>query len=189
MIDQAGFWQSDLLRRAQELQRRRHQKVWRDQSLGRLEQLVMVGFYCVRKLIESRKLSSQLLADTIRLDAFKPRSKSVTLLNWHRLHELYDFEQVNVTNISLVDLCHQFVHSYVFCPVFSTRGALSGILIASDRQKRKGLLHVRIKVIAGLFQRVGEDDTNHMVMTLNAKTGDYDVVRTVSAGRLTSGCS
>lgn len=86
---------------------------------------------------------------------------------------------MNTAPLSLLDACHQFVHSYVFVPAFDERDRLSGVLVASDRQRRKGLLHMPLVDIIRLFERVGRDDASQVTMILNPKTGDYDVQRRV----------
>ena len=50
----------------------------------------MVGFYSIRKLIEARKLSDDLIARQIRVTQFPSIEPArVTLLNWHKLDKHY----------------------------------------------------------------------------------------------------
>jgi hypothetical protein len=177
VIDAAEFWQADLLRRARELRRRLKQRVWREASLARLEQLLMVGFYSVRKLLEAKKLSSDVVTCRIACDAYPSTGRRMTRLNWHRLSGFYDFERPAKVSIGVLDLCHEIVHSYVYCPMYDEAGLLSGILAASDRHKARRLLRVQIADVIALFERAGNDDPDTTIMSLNPKTGDYDIVR------------
>ena len=56
MIYEYRYWKDALLKAASDLRRRRKQTRWVDASFARLEQRVMLGFYGVRKLRDSRKI-------------------------------------------------------------------------------------------------------------------------------------
>ena len=65
MIWESAYWKDDLLRAACILKEKRHQKLWRESSMARVEKTVMTGFHIIRKLIEARKLSDALMHQTI----------------------------------------------------------------------------------------------------------------------------
>ena len=175
MIWESSFWKADLLRRARELRRRGHQRRWQDASLARLEQLTMMGFYGVRKLLEAKKLSLSVASHTVRLHAYPPTGKPVTLRNWHKLDLLYRFQERQLVSLGLRELCHQFVHSYVFCPWFGRVMNLRGFLLASDRQRCKALLEVTAHEVVRIFELVGRDYVVHERWEFNSKVNDYDV--------------
>ncbi len=175
MIWESAFWKDDLLRRARELRKRKAQRRWREESCARLEQLTMMGFYGVRKLIEAKKLSCATANRRVRLQSFRPTGKPVTLLSWHKLDLAYHLDRPEKSTMSLLELCNQFIHSYVFCPSFGEGAELAGFLFASDRQKRRGLLSVGIDQVIDVFELAGRDYPADGRWTLNPRTGDYDV--------------
>jgi hypothetical protein len=175
MIWQSEFWKDDLLRRAKCLRQKIQQRRWPDAAFGRLEQLLMVGFYSIRKLAEAKVLSDSTVGTPITLRLFPPRGKRVTRMNWHRIEELYRLDAGSRAHSNLVELCHQFVHSYVFVPSFNEKGKLEGVFFASDRARNAGLRHLQIAPIARLFERAGSDYPNEVRMTFDARAGDYVV--------------
>ncbi|TWT39091.1 hypothetical protein [Blastopirellula retiformator] len=176
MIWESRYWKDDLLRKAEDLRKRRSQRRWPESSLARLEQSLMLGFYGVRKLHEAAKLSTNTMSRSVALVVYPWLGRNVTKLNWHNLERLYDFESGNVEDHDLLFLCHQFVHSFVFMAAFDENHRLDGILLASDRQRHKALLQVPIELIANLFQMVGEDHTVESNWCLNSKGNDFDIV-------------
>ena len=175
MIWESVFWKDDLLRRARELRRRKKQRRWPEASLACLEQLTMVGFYSVRKLIEAHKLSCTTVRREIPIHRYPPTGKPVTLLNWHKLEALYDLDRREPSSLALPLLCHQFVHSYVFTSIFGRVDNLKGFLLASDRQRTRALLEVDVDEVIRTFELVGRDYPADGRWILNPKTGDYDV--------------
>jgi len=53
-------------------------------------------------------------------------------------------------------LCDQFVHSYIFEPLFLEDG-LDGIFVTSDRERARYLYFLSIDTIIFLFEAVGKD--------------------------------
>ena len=90
MIWESYYWKQDLLRQAKNLIRRKSQHRWPEASLAKIEQMVMLGFYSVRKLIEASKISNDLIESPVSIIMYPSKNKSVTLLNWHKLDQLYD---------------------------------------------------------------------------------------------------
>lgn len=176
MIWESRFWKDDLLRKAADLRKRKTQRRWAETSLEKLEQLMMLGFYGVRKLHEAAKLSSATMATQIPLIAYPWIGKNVTKLNWHNLDILYDFDAATTEDHDLLFLCHQFVHSFVFMASFDDDDRLDGILFASDRQRHVALLRVSIDQIVSVFEDVGQDYPSTSAYSLNPKTGDYNFV-------------
>ncbi|EMI15904.1 hypothetical protein RMSM_07174 [Rhodopirellula maiorica SM1] len=176
MIWESHFWKDDLLKQAIELRKRKTQTRWPESSFAKLERVLMLGFYSVRKLHESNKLSTSTMTQAIPLVEYPTTGKEITLLNWHHFHELYDFDEATTVDRDVLFVCHQFVHSFVFSPVFDDNDRLDGVMFASDRQRHTSLLQISIDQIIRLFDEVGNDYPSSATYKLNSKTGDYDVV-------------
>lgn len=127
MIWESSYWKNDLLRRAKMLRVRTRQERWPESSSAKVEQLLMTGFYAVRKLIEAKKLTDALVAKRILVWEFPAAGKPVHLCNWHHIDRLYDLEKSKKTQIDVLDLCHQFVHSYIFLLSFDNKRRLNGV--------------------------------------------------------------
>jgi hypothetical protein len=135
----------------------------------------MMGFYAIRKLIEATKLTNKLTDTPISVRLHRSRGKPVTRLNNHRVDELYDLDRFEQTNLLLKNLCHQFIHSYIFVPVLDESGGLSEIWIASDHQRSKALIAIRVRTIMSVFEKVSNDEVHSMHSTFDDSLGDYRI--------------
>ena len=97
-------------------------------------------------------------------------------MNKDRLGKLYDFGKRKQQTISLAALCNQVVHSYIFTLLFDEDGYLTGILVASDRQRLKGLLEISIGRIIDIFETIGKDDVKSASMFFDERKGDYTYI-------------
>lgn len=165
MIWESRYWKDDLLKASLDLRRRRKQKRWVDASFARLEQRIMLGFYGVRKLRDSRKISDRLRHRSVPLDEFVATGKSIDLLNRIDIDDLYRMDTPQATEKSLEFVCNQIIHSYVFTPGFNEEGFLEDLFFASDRQKDLGVFRIKIDEIVSVFEEVGNNDPSYMRMT------------------------
>ncbi len=177
MIWESHYWKRELLKIANDLSRRSEQKRWPEISLVRVEQNIMLGFYVVRKLVEARKVSNKTATQIIRVPAHRWKgTKSVTLMNWHKIDQLYDQTKTRHRKLRVSFIYNQFIHSYVFILCFkdNCRG-LDGVFVSSDNERHKFIYFVTIAQIIKLFKQVGEDYPNDVQMIYNPKKRDYDV--------------
>lgn len=136
-----------------------------------------MGFYAIRKLIEAKKLTDALVAKQIPVWEFPATGKSVHLYNWHHIDRLYELEKSKKTQIDVLYLCHQFVHSYIFLLSLDDKRRLNGVFLSSDRKRTSCLYHVEITAVIELFGAVGRNYPYKASSTWDGKTGDY-VVKT-----------
>lgn len=183
MIWESSYWKDGLLKLARDLKRRTmHQKCWPEASLAHLEQSLMVGFYSIRKLMEARKLSESTTSRRFVVKAYRCKGKPVTFLNWHHLDALYDLENPENRDLDLKALCNQFIHSYVFSPVFSDDNRLQSILVTSDHQRSRVLYEVSIEQLISLFELAGADYPNHISWHYDPIKRDYIVHASTEQG-------
>lgn len=175
MISESAYWKTDLLRQSLLLRKRLAQKRWPDTSFAKCEQTIMMGFYTIRKLIEAKKLTDVLTGISFAVRLYSSKGKPVTLMNNHKVHELYDLNEPEKQKLSLIELCHQFIHSYIFMLVFDESGRLSAIWIASDHQRSKALFEIEVKTVIGIFEKVGHDEVGSTRATFDASIGDYRI--------------
>jgi hypothetical protein len=176
VIWESSYWKNDLGKQAAWLRKRLSQKRWVEASFARLEQVVMLGFYSIRKLVEARKLSDTTVAHTVALTAYPASGRPVTLLNWHKIDELFAMDAGQPITRDVRFLCNQFIHSYVFLPVFGDKGTIANIVVASDRERNQTVYEVALSQIIGLFELVAADYPNEVRIQFNADKQDYDVV-------------
>ena len=141
MIWESWPWKRELQRTASELRRRRTQQRWPEASLVKIERMVFIAAYSVRKLLEAHKLSDEAEEMKIHVTLFPPTGDTVDSLNWHRLDELYRLDTPRHEEVSLRDFCNYFIHSFLF--VVDASDDFRGAYVTSDRSRRRGLFILR----------------------------------------------
>jgi hypothetical protein len=175
MIWEPSYWKHDLLKLAGSLRKRMNQKRWGDASHARFEQTLMLGFYSIRKLIEAKRLSNAIEDQQISVIAYPSLGTPVTRMNWHKFDRLYDQDAGAAQDKSVIFICNQFIHSYVFIGVFNEDRRLSHVIVASEFKRNSFAYEIDLNRVIMLFESVGTDDPNEVRFTLNPKTHDYDV--------------
>jgi hypothetical protein len=175
MIWESSYWKDDLLRQAKILRARINQKRWPQTSFAKVEQCLMSSFYAVRKLFDAKKLSETVISRSFRVTTFPSTGKPVHHLNSHHLERLYDFSKATQAHIGVLDLCNQFVHSYVFQLTFAEDGGLDGVFVTSDHKRGSHLYLVNIRQVISLFERIGQDYPAAATYSYDRKTGDYRI--------------
>jgi len=176
VIWESGPWKEELLRIADRLHRKTEQRRWTDRTDANLEKDVFVACYAIRKLMESHKLSKSVLSCQVACVIVPRRQdKRVSHYNWHKLHELYDFGGQSDAVLSLRNLCNQFIHSYIFCPVFSERSLLDAVAVASDRKRRDCIYVIRVDSLIDVLRAVGSDDPDEQRAVWDDRLGDYSI--------------
>lgn len=102
--------------------------------------------------------------------------KMVDYFNAHRVEELFDLDTIHHEDRDLAFLCNQFIHSYVFVPVYHEAGALAGVYVSSDRSRHEKLYFVEISQVVHAFRTVGKDYPSEQHLRRNAKTDQWEEV-------------
>ena len=173
MIDESHYWKQPLISAATWMKRLRISSSGQGRSLVRLEREIFVGFYAIRKLLDTMKVTDATKAFTFELKC-SPCVKRVDYMNCHRIDELYDLHSDSVENRDLTFLCNQFIHSYVFSPVFDQDSRVAGFYVSSDRARQKKVYFVELAQVLTAFRLVGRDAPRTFAMTRNETTGQFE---------------
>ncbi|HAS8362652.1 TPA: hypothetical protein I7715_22135, partial [Vibrio vulnificus] len=157
MINVSKYWKDDLLKLAEKLTLRLVQKRWGEKNIYTLEKDIFLGFYSVRKLIESRKIS----------DSVKNQNYKVRKINFSGDPDKIipssvdsDYDLVSSTEIhtlNTMQICNQFIHSYYFVPFFPTGTSPVGFFVCSDFDKKNCIYFITIFDVVEIFKTVGEN--------------------------------
>lgn len=176
MIWESYVWKDDLLKRGRKLEKRRTQARWSDHSLALAEQEIMIGYFSIRKLIESDKVSDVIAQQDLPVEIVPATGKKkTTKLNHRQIDRLFDFERSRKGNRKLKFVCDQVIHSLVFMLLMEEESnGLVSFMVASDWKKNDQAIIVPIDTTVTVFRQIGENYPNNITMTRNSK-GDYDV--------------
>jgi hypothetical protein len=164
---------------AASLRKRVNQKRWTEPSLCRCEQLIMVGFFYVRKLIDSKKLSRDFADRQIKLTAYPSTGKHVHFMNVHHdLDEFFDMDTHFHKSLKIEQIANQVIHSYMFYLVMEETGPLRSIFVTSDLVRDRELLEVLLSDVIKIFELAGKgEDDRGITLRYDDKRQDY-IMRT-----------
>lgn len=154
MIHESSYWKNDLLKLARTLERRIIQTRWSDKNLFVVEKEIFLGFYAIRKLIESKKISDSITQRKHKLQEF-PYSGDPNSIVTHMRDTEYDLASGKTSYLTTVELCNQFIHSHHFLPFLPDGKHLVGFFFCSDRKRTSGIYLVTIFDIVELYRVVG----------------------------------
>ena len=157
MTTQSHPWKELLLRHAESLERLGDPHRWSEASSVKLEETVVLGFYAVRRLVNSFLLSDALVHRPVSMIAFPARRRDSLMLGDERLEDLYDLGAGKPVSHDLVFTCHQVTHNCVFTPWFDPPRTLKGVYVTSDHQRKVALYAMTAETLQALFRQVGGD--------------------------------
>ena len=171
MIWESSYWKEPLLESASRLAEYSKSKDLDEAELVQIEKDMFIGFYAIRKLMDTVKIKDSTRELKVQL-SWSPNLKQVDLLNSHRIDELYDLEKAGNETRTLKFLCDQLVHSYIFMPVENEQGGISGFYFTSDRDRERKLFYITSQVVIGIFTLVGNDYPSKSEIIRDQETGE-----------------
>ena len=149
MISSKELWKKELLVIAHSLLRRLAQTKWSDKSIYRLEKELFVGFFSVRKLIESKAISANVTSKKFSLMHFPAWKQSATS---NRNHLLYNqTPEQRKYHLTIRQISNLFIHSYHVLP-FGGNGMLCGFFVTSEFERKNGIFLILIFDIVTIFR-------------------------------------
>lgn len=113
MIWESSDWKQPLLKSAKWLRSVKFSDRTQERTFVRIEKELFIGFYSIRKLLETLKISDSTKKLTFEVEWYSNK-EPVHDLNWHHLDRLYDLSSRHLETRDMGFLCNQFIHSYVF---------------------------------------------------------------------------
>jgi hypothetical protein len=164
VIDDSIPWKEELAKVADRLDAKTKQKRWTDRTAYLIERDFMVSAYAMRKLIDAFKVSDALRLRQISVERFEPTSRPISYLGLH-IEKSYDIEHGRRQTLSVMNLCHQIVHSFVFVlSCDESTGLLDGVYVTSDYDKDKYLFFIRATDFITLCHDIGAEDVDSKSM-------------------------
>ena len=176
MIWDSSHWKDGLIRTATRLDEIAVRRRPSEKLLVELEQAVFLAAYGMRKLMDAQKISTEHERRPVSVRAYPAKGKPVTLKNWHRIDDLYDFASSRDTTLCLRDFCNQLIHSYVFIPLTTSKtGPVKAVLFSSDRQRNVEVYEIPLATLADVLRAVGADYPACSEFTFDSNMGDYRI--------------
>jgi hypothetical protein len=175
MIWESSDWKKPLLKLSKQIHKWK-EKSLSDKDLVDIEKTILIAFYSIRKLVDARKLSNTTQEMKINIFSY-PNVKNVTLMNWHKIDELYNLEEENPKQCDLSFIYNQLIHSYVFMIDDNPKGGFNGIFFSSDSQRNKKVFKISADELIRILDTVGNDYSSSSRLEFNEVKQDYDVFK------------
>lgn len=151
------YWRNDLKKRAEKLRCKEEQKQWGEDSLCILEQVVVLGFYSIRRLELSGLCPPEKLRKKYKLTEFKCTLSSPNLAHSPK-EECYDFKHPKNIEKEVSFIEHQLSQSCFFESHFNRQNQPDSCFFTSDHQKSKALYQIKLQDIIDIFESISELD-------------------------------
>lgn len=174
MIHESYYWKQPLLRSALWLEKALINDESSERVLARAEREIFIGFYAVRKLLETFTLSTTTKSLTYDLTFFSAQTNATPdYFNRDNLEKHYNFNTEALQTLDIEFVCNQVIHSFIFIFVLSESGHIDGVYLSSDRMRKSKLYFLPITTISQLFRTVGRDYPTEQHLTRNRETGQW----------------
>jgi hypothetical protein len=173
---ESRYWKEVLLDNAKKLRLlQKSSPRWTERFICGTERDLSVSFFIIRKLIELHKVGNTTLKHKIKVYSCRAKGKPVTLLNFHKVDELYHLDKKTQEARSIKFIADQFIHSYIIHPYEFTFRKFEGVILCSDYFRNRCLFWIPIKEIEEVFKVVGNDYPFETSYIFNEASGDYEV--------------
>jgi hypothetical protein len=176
MIDDSNPWKYDLQKVADRLEKRKSQHRWTERSCFLVERDVMISAYAIRKLVDAFKLSDEILAQRVSVLRFALLGGVPDFLNWHHIDKYYDLNDGTRMQIKLIDFCNQVIHSFIWVMCQTVSEGFDGIIVSSDRERRRSVYLIDADTLIHIFRSVAEDEIVKMSVDTD-ENGEKRVIR------------
>ncbi|MBL0718354.1 hypothetical protein JI742_00480 [Piscinibacter sp. Jin2] len=177
MIHESRHWKEPLLRAATWLSKLCVEEGDAgERSLVRVERELFIGFYAIRKLLETFKVSPSTKELKLALQAYTALpDRKVDYFNRADIDKFFNLSHPMNEHRNIGFICNQIVHSYIFIIDLREDGALNGFFVTPDSMRFKKLYFIELGQVVHALRLVGKDYPRNMQYQRNPKTGQWEV--------------
>lgn len=157
MIWESDPWRRQLLRDESILSRLTRATDDTEKQHYRVERIIFVSAYSIRKLYEANKPSTCFDDWNINCSSFIAKSDRITARNIHRFDDLYDIDSKQDEAIKARRLINMIIHSFAFFISGAEDGSINGFCVNSDRTRYEKLYRVDISNYLTIMRDIGRD--------------------------------
>ncbi len=157
MIHESEPWKKLLAKEADRLSAASKSRRGEARSI-RIERALFFGAYIMRKLSESKKLSSGYDRKSIRVQVMPNTKLGIDWTNAYRWDEFFELESTSAQTLSVSALANMLIHSLVLVELMDERNEVVGFFVTSDQQSKIALYAVEMAAWIEIMRWVAEDD-------------------------------
>lgn len=169
------YWKEDLLLHAKRLKAVKTPKRWSEKLVVNFEKELIISFFCIRKLIETHKVSEKSRKYRASVFCYAPTGKKITWNNQWDIDAIYNLQKEKKVTKGIIFLANQLIHS---CTLFVYREKdrnWGGVFACSDFERNKTIYRIPIKEIINIYELVGNDYPSSMTIKWDIEKDDYKI--------------
>ncbi len=166
------YWKKDLLRYSKQFKPVSKPPRWSERVQVNFEKDVTISFFMIRKLIESKKLSSKTTKYKVKIFQ-SPCVGKVNNKNFWDIGELYDLESEQQVSKNVNFLCNQLIHGGAMYAYREKDRNWGGMYTCSDFEREKYVYRIPISEIVKILEIAGKDYPERITMTYSKSKDDY----------------
>jgi len=140
-----------LIKISNNLKRKYNQKIWSNRSYSNIEKDLFIGFYMIRKLMDSNKIINSLNLTKICVKKYPFTGKYNNDFKYKSLYDLYNLYESEDIKLSLRDLCNQFIHSYFFSMFIPFKKSLLGFFYVQTKKRTSTYIILDLYMLSNYF--------------------------------------
>lgn len=168
------YWKEDLLEYVKSFRPVAKPPRWTERLQVNFEKDVIIAFFMIRKLIESKKLSSK--TTKYKAQIFRsPAIKKIDNKNFRNIDELYDFEREERVYKNVNFLCNQLIHGGAIYAYREKDRNWGGIYTCSDFERDKYVYRLPLVEIRKVLKLAGSDYPETITITFDKEKDDFTI--------------
>ena len=160
MIHESSPWKKTLFQDAELLERWAAKPCSPRRSFI-LERKVFLAAYSLRKLHENIKLSNATLDLKVSVKISSPIQSGFSNMH-HWFDKYFDLQNPLTTQLTWYRIINILIHSATFVEVVDNEGHITGFMVTSDRELKRGLIHVALDDFISLMRTAAQDYPTHI---------------------------
>ncbi|SFS79705.1 hypothetical protein [Lutibacter maritimus] len=171
---ESRYWKKELLDYAKSLKNQKEIKRWSEKSQVIFEKDLIINFFIIRKLIETKRISDSLRQKKYKIKAYPKNSIKLTELNSFEFDELYKLEKFEIKEKNINFICNQLIHSLTIF-AFRENKKWNNVIMCSDFEKNKWIYKIDLKTIIEILTDFGNNYPENITLIYNESKQDYDM--------------
>lgn len=151
MIEQIKYWRKSINKLGDDVERRYRLKHFYSSTLFKIEQDCFLGFFSVRKMLESNAIDKLIINHEYEITSYR-KKKNQRKTN-HFLHA-YDMFHGEKEQLTIKEIANQFIHSNYFSPFVPFERNVMGFYVVSDNFVKKKVYYIPLYYVISIFKSV-----------------------------------
>jgi hypothetical protein len=171
------YWLNDLEESGLLLESLYRKPIWDEELEFQCEKAIFLGFYSIRKLLESKLVKSCISGMNINLTSYHSRTDLIKSSHpsesWVRNYDLLNGVD---SYLSLKEICNQFIHSKFYSPLVPGGLGCVGFYVCSDTTARNNTYYIKLVAVVEILLSVARESI--VKLSLNVNNGSINTCNT-----------